>query len=306
MRNKTRKSRFLYAFTLHVGCFLIFISVLASFCGTSLASDFPKQSNFVTDTTTTLSKETVAELNLKLKNYEAKIGTEIAVAIVSSTEGMPIWQFATELGNKWGIGKKDVDNGALLVIAIEDRELFIATGSQLEGALTDIESKKIIEDVITPHFRHGNFDDGITMGVEGMILAIAGESFTNLRMESSSSSESFVNIFFVLIFFVLPWFAAILGRSKKIWPGGVIGAIGGGVSGLLLNFAIIGIVAAAVSLSIFGLIFDLIVSRNFAAAKKSGSRVAWWAGGGRRNSKRGGFGGFGGGGFSGGGAGGRW
>ncbi len=306
MRNKTRKSRFLHAFVLHTGCFLIFISTLASFCGISFASDFPEQSNFVTDATTTLSDETVANLNLKLKNYEAKTGTEIAVVIVNSTDEMPIWQFATELGNAWKVGKKDVNNGALLVVAIVDRELFIATGSQLEGALTDIESKEIIDKVITPQFKNENFDDGITMGVEGMILAIAGESFTNLRMESSNSLESFANILFILVFFIFPWFAAILGRSKKIWPGGAVGAIGGGISGLLFNFAVIGIVAATVGLGIFGLIFDFIVSRNFAAAKKSNRRVAWWAGGERRNFGKSGFGGFGGGGFSGGGAGGRW
>jgi len=285
---------------------LIFTAGLI-FGGIAFAVSFPSFENFVTDTTATLSDKTVADLNLKLKNYETETGTEIAVAIVNSTDGMPIWQFATELGNAWGVGKKDVDNGTLLVVAIDDRELFIATGSQLEGALTDLEAAEIIEGVIAPRFKNGNFNDGIVAGVEGMILAIAGESFTNLRMENSSPPESFANIFFILIFFVFPWLAAILGRSKKIWPGAAIGVISGGFGGLLLNLAVAGIVAAVIGLGIFGLIFDFAVSRNFAAAKKSGSRAAWWAGGGSgRGNFGGGFGGFGGGGFSGGGAGGRW
>ena len=287
---------------------LIFTACLI-FCGTTFATVFPNFENFVTDTTATLSPKTVASLNAKLKNYEIETGTEIAIAIIETTGGMPIWQFATELGNQWGVGKTRTDNGAILVIAKLDRELFIATGSQLEGALTDLEAAKIIEEIITPRFRNEDFDNGISAGVDGIIAAIAGESFSNLQTESSTTKVNIFEIIFFAGFFIFPWLAAILGRSKKFWPGGALGAVGGGIGGLLLSFTAIGIAVTAVSCGIFGLIFDLAVSRNFAAAKKSGGRAAWWAGGGRSsrgNFGGGGFGGFGGGGFSGGGFGGKW
>jgi len=284
---------------------IIFIfTALLIFCGTVFAIDFPKFENFVTDTTTTLSSETVANLNLKLKNYETETGSEIAIVLVNSTNGMPIEMYTTELGNFWGVGKAKTDNGALLVVALDNRELFLATGSQLEGTLTDLEVAEIINEIISPRFTNGDFDNGITAGLDGILTAIAGESFTDLRMESSNPTENFMNIFLILIFFILPWLSAILGRSKRIWPGGVVGAISGGVGGAIFLSGISGIVGSIIGLGIFGLIFDAAVSRNYAAASRHG-RVAWWAGGGR-GSFGSGFGGFGGGGFSGGGAGGNW
>ncbi|MFH0834308.1 MAG: TPM domain-containing protein [Patescibacteria group bacterium] len=283
--------------------------VTGFFCEKVFAVDFPAFENFVTDKTGTLSAEEQANLNQKLANYEAETGTELAVVLVDSTGGEPIAQYATELGNKWGVGKAKVDNGALLVVAKSDRELFIATGSQLEGALTDIKAKEIIDKIITPRFKNNDFAGGIDSGVDGMIAAIKGESFTDLRMENSNgeSSAGIANFVFFALFFVLPWLSAILGRSKRIWPGGAIGAVGGGIGGAFLFSGILGIVGAAVGLGLFGLFFDFIVSRNYAKAGKRG-RVAWWAGGGRGGSGfgGGGFGGFGGGGFSGGGAGGSW
>jgi uncharacterized protein len=262
----------------------------------------------VTDTTDTLSLETVEALNLRLANYEMETGNEIAVAIISTTEDMPIAEYATEMGNYWRIGKKAVDNGAILLIALDDRKLFLAAGRQLEGALTDLESSQIIDEIISPRFKTGNFEDGISAGIDGIFSAIAGESFTELRTEETNenSAGGTINAIFIVIFFVFPWLAAILGRSKKIWPGGAIGALGGGIAGaiFLSGFLILG---AAIALGALGLLFDFAVSRNYAAAKKSGRNVAWWAGGNRGGlGGKGGFGGFGGGGFSGGGAGGSW
>lgn len=287
--------------------FLLGFLAVFTFWSSAAAVDFPQFENFVTDTTGVLSTTTVENLNVSLANYEVETGTEISIVLIDSTDGMPIAQFATALGNEWGVGKANVDNGALLVVAIDDRELFLATGSQLEGALTDLEANEIIDEVITPRFKNGDFDDGISAGIDGIFAAIAGESFTGLRMgdAGSGSPANFANIFFILIFFVLPWLAAVLGRSKRIWPGGAIGAIGGGVSGALLFSGILGIAAAAVGLGLFGLAFDALVSRNYTKAGKRG-HVAWWAGGGRGGFGGGGFGGFGGGGFSGGGAGGSW
>ncbi len=293
--------------------FLIGIFAFSLILVSAAAASFPKFQNFVTDTTGTLSSSVVAELNSKLANYEAQTGTEIAVALITSTEGMPIDQYATKLGNEWGVGKARVDNGALLVVAVDDRELFLATGSQLEGALTDIETRDIIDEVITPRFKNSDFDGGISAGVDAIIAAIAGESFTDLRTNNTASApssvEGILNVIFVFLFFGVPWLAAILGRSKKIWPGAALGSIGGGIGGTLLTSSIAGFFGGAIVLGLFGLLFDFIVSKNYANAQKSGDHVAWWAGGGRGGfggGSSGGFGGFGGGGFSGGGFGGKW
>jgi uncharacterized protein len=288
--------------------FIFLFAAILFFCGTVFAADFPQFEDFVTDTTGTLSKSIIVELNEKLANYEAETGTEIAVALVDSTDGEPIEMYATNLGNAWGVGKANTDNGAILVVAVADRELFLATGSQLEGAVTDIEAREIVDEVITPYFRNGDFDGGISAGVDAIFAAVNGESFTDLRMENTvGGGVEIGNFVFVVLFFVLPWLAAIFGRSKKIWPGGVAGAVAGSVGGGIFLGGILGILGAAVGLGIFGLIFDAAVSRNYAKAGKRG-HVAWWAGGGRGGSGfgGGGFGGFGGGGFSGGGFGGKW
>lgn len=291
--------------------FLLEILAFGLFVNAAIAVDFPAFQNFITDTTGTLASETVANLNTRLANYEMQTGTEIAVALIASTEGIPIEQYATDLGNEWGVGKTKVDNGALLVVAVDDRELFLATGSQLEGAVTDIEAREIIDKVITPRFKNSDFDSGISAGVDAIIAAIAGESFTDLRTNNTASApssvEGILNAIFIFLFFGLPWLAAILGRSKKIWPGAALGALGGGIGGTLLISSLVGFFGGAIMLGLFGLLFDLIVSKNYANAQKSGGHIAWWAGGNRfGGGSSGGFGGFGGGGFSGGGFGGKW
>ena len=285
--------------------FLIIVFASLIFIGSVFAVNFPIHKNFVSDFTATLSPQTVDKLNTNLKNYEVKTGTEIAVAIINSTDEIPIWKFATDLANEWGIGKKDVDNGALLLVAKNDHQLFIATGSQLEGGLTDVEAKNIINTVIAPQFKKEDFDTGIINGTNAMIASLQGESFTDLRALKKTNSEiNFSGIIFFVVFFIFPWLAAILGRSKKFWPGGVGGAVTGGISGVFFGLTFGGIAIVAIGVGLLGLLFDFIVSRNFITAQKSGTPIAWWAGGNR--GKFGGSGGFGGGGFGGGGAGGNW
>ena len=294
----------------------LFTAAIIFFISTSLALSvvFPKYQNYVTDTSNLISSATEEKINLFLKSYEAETGTEIAVVTIPLIENLSPNEYATGLGNEWGVGKANVDNGAILLIETDDqpgkRDIYIATGSQLEGGLTDLESRDITEFVITPYFRNGEFDTGVLAGVEAMTLALAGESFTNLRSESNQSegSTDLGGTIFFAIFFVFPWLGAILGRSKKIWPGGALGAMAGGFGGLIFSFALWGVIAATIGLGIFGFFFDWAVSRNYANAKKGSGHIAWWAGGGRggRGGFGGGFGGFGGGGFSGGGGGSSW
>lgn len=282
---------------------------------TVFAIDFPAYQGYVTDAANLLSSRAVASIEQKLKNYEVETGTEVAVLTIALIpDGMSANEYATALGNAWGVGKKQVDNGAILLIETDDapgqRDIYIATGSQLEGGLTDLESRDIVDNVIIPRFQDGDFDGGVETGVDAILAALQGEEFSSLRTTSgaSESSADWVTVIFFVAFIFFPWVGAILGRSKRVWPGGVAGAVGGGILGSFIAVGLATIIPLAIFFGLFGLLLDFIVSKNYQAAKKSGHSPSWWAGGGGFGSSggSGGFGGFGGGGFSGGGGGGRW
>jgi uncharacterized protein len=293
-------------------------SLLAILLATNLVFavvEIPAYQDFVTDTSGIISDTVETRLNAQLRSYETETGTELAILTIPLIpDGLSANEYATQVGNSWGVGKAKVDNGALLLIETDDvpgqRDIYIATGSQLEGGLTDIEATDIVESVIIPQFRAGDFDMGVTNGVTAMIASLAGESFTDLRMDSTSGNgDTFGNIFgffYVFFFFVLPWFGAMFGRSRAIWPGGAVGALVGGFIGFIGDLGTGGLIGAALGIGLFGLGLDWLVSRNYENAKKSGDNPSWWAGGGSSGGSSGGGSSFGGGGFSGGGGGGSW
>src|SRR6266581_7223667 len=129
----------------------------------------------VVDQTGTLSGGDAASLNQTLRNFEARKGSQIAVLIVPTTDGEAIEQFSLRAAETWKIGRKKIDDGALLVVAKNDRHLRIEVGYGLEGALTDVTSQRIIDEVITPRFRSGDFAGGISAGVDRIIRVIDGE-----------------------------------------------------------------------------------------------------------------------------------
>lgn len=271
------------------------------------AAELPIETGWVTDTAGIIDDSAEAEIAARLESYKQETGTEIAVATIDSTDGEPISQYAVRLANSWGIGQRGADNGVLLLVAASDREVFVATGRQAEGGLTDLESSRIIEEWILPEFRNGDYAAGVAAGVDGIITGLDGEVFAGATANPGISSDLIEGLLGVL-FFIVPWLAAILGRSKSIWPGGAIGAVAGGIGGGLasgLGFAVF----AAIGLGLIGLGFDWLVSNNYQKAAAAGRKPSWWAGGsggfgGGRSG--GGFGGFSGGSFGGGGAGGRW
>ena len=278
------------------------------------AADFPSHTGFVTDTANILSPEQRQDIEAELKNYEAKTGTEIAILVVQDTGEMPVADYAISVANKWGVGKKSADNGALLLVAMKTHSVWITVGRQLEGALTDSQCGAIARKIINPRFREGNYHAGLKEGVMAMEKVIAGESFTTERMARGSRPTSDFRMWEIIFFFgimVISWLAAILGRSKEIWPGAALGAVvGGGISWFLAySLFTIGIIAAISGAA--GMLFDWVVSRNYDKFRGGGPMPPWWMGGGF-----GGFGGggndsggsdnFGGGGFSGGGGGDNW
>lgn len=135
----------------------------------------PQLTGRVVDQTGTLSSGDIAALTQTLVDLERRKGSQIAVLIVPTTDGEAIEQFSLRVAEAWKIGRKKVDDGALLVVAKNDRRLRIEVGYGLEGVLTDVTTKRIIDEVITPKFKGGDFAGGIADGVSRMIGLVNGE-----------------------------------------------------------------------------------------------------------------------------------
>lgn len=286
---------------------ILFLTLLPPlFCS---AITFPSPTGYVTDTTSLLTPEQKNTLEQKLENYEKETKTEIALLITDTTSPLEISQYATQIGNEWGVGKSNADNGIMIVTAMSDRKFWIATGNQTGGALTDAKSGSIYRNYIKPHFKEGNYYTGLSKGIDAIIAELAGEVFTGSTAPApEGDSFSFFGIFFGIITGLI-WLGSVLGRSKAIWPGAVIGGLGGFFLGLILALGLFELISLTAVLSILGLGFDALVSGEYQSAKSSGRSPRWWAGGGGfsgGSSSGGGFSGFGGGGFSGGGGGGSW
>src|ERR1700748_2686506 len=134
----------------------------------------PPLSGRVVDQTGTLSASDIAALTQRLKDLETRKGSQVAVLVVPTTQPETIEQFSIRVADAWKIGRKKIDDGALLVVAKNDRKLRIEVGYGLEGALTDVTSKRIIDEIITPKFRSGDFAGGVSAGVDRIIGVIDG------------------------------------------------------------------------------------------------------------------------------------
>src|SRR5882672_11038695 len=129
----------------------------------------------VVDQTGTLSAADANALQQSIRAFEARKGSQIAVLIVPTTAPESIEQYSIGVAQVWKIGRRQFDDGVLLVVAKNDRHLRIEVGYGLEGALTDVTSKRIIDEIITPKFRNGDFAGGITAGVDRIMRVIEGE-----------------------------------------------------------------------------------------------------------------------------------
>src|SRR5580704_7653936 len=135
----------------------------------------PPLSGRVVDQTGTLSSGDIATLTQTLKDFETRKASQIAVLIVPTTEPETIEQYSIRVADAWKIGRKKVDDGAILLVAKNDHKLRIEVGYGLEGALTDVTAQRIIDEVITPKFKSGDFTGGISDGVDRIIGVVNGE-----------------------------------------------------------------------------------------------------------------------------------
>lgn len=172
MRNRLALTiRTWYRYLLTIGLIMAMMSMSA---WAQIA--IPELKSHVTDLTATLSPNEIVLLEQKLSSFEEKKGSQIAVLIVPTTRPESIEQYALRVAENWKLGRKNIDDGALLVIAKNDRTLRIEVGYGLEGILPDAKAKQIIEQIIIPHFKNGNLAQGTGAGVDAMLRLIQGES----------------------------------------------------------------------------------------------------------------------------------
>ena len=151
----------------------------------------PPLSGRVVDQTGTLTAGDIASLTQTLKDLETRKGSQVAVLIVPTTDGEAIEQYALRVAEAWKIGRKKIDDGALLVIAKNDRRLRIEVGYGLEGALTDATTKRIIDEDITPKFKAGDFGGGVAAGIDKMVRIVNGEKLPEPEPPHWQDSQSF-------------------------------------------------------------------------------------------------------------------
>jgi uncharacterized protein len=248
-------------------CFFLAASVF-QFASAQKFPDPPNPPRLVNDYAGILSAEEKESLEKKLLIYNDTTSTQIAVVTIQSLNGYPASDYAIQLGEHWGIGQKGRNNGALILVAVEDRETFIATGYGLEGSIPDALAKRIVEQDMIPYFREGNYFKGLDKATDTMIALASGE-YTALPRKEKFPWQVLMVIFLMILFFLF--------RMMSVRNYAHTNSIPFWTAWTLLN-----------------------------AARRS-QKGSWGSFSSRGGSfGGGGFGGFGGGSFGGGGAGGRW
>jgi uncharacterized protein len=264
----------------------------------SAAIDFPRLTGRVVDEANLLSPKARAQLTERLAQHERDTTHQVVVVTLNSLQGRPIEDYGYQLGRTWGIGQKDRNNGALLIIAPHERKIRIEVGYGLEGTLTDALSRNIIETRMTPHFRSGNFESGIVDGAL-MVLAILegravqlqasrAEVGTQGTLSPALGGSIFVSVFLIFIGQVL-----ITSLRSRTEASAIVAALGFLAFTLMFSVAI-GVGAALVFalLNQIRLRPEVRTGHGFSRSGSSGSSSSG-------SSFSGGGGSFGGGGASG-------
>lgn len=252
----------------------------------------------VTDLTGTLNNEQQGALEHKLAGFEERKGSQIAVLLVPTTQPETIEQYSLRVVEQWKLGRKGVDDGALLLIAKDDRTLRIEVGYGLEGALPDVTARRIVDDIIVPRFRAGDFAGGIDAGVDSMLGQIEGEPLAEPAWQRSPPPEARSDRYGKVIFLFVVLLMAGHENLREMVGRIPAAAIVSGASGLAIWWlAQTVVVPLVIALGIF--IFTLFARKSTKPGGLFGLG-GWGApGGGLGGGFGGGGGGFGGGGFSG-------
>jgi len=267
----------------------------------------PPLSGRVVDQTGTLSAAQVASLDAKLAAFEREAGSQLVVLIVPGTAPEDIAAYAQRVGDAWKIGRRDVGDGLLIVVAKDERRLRIEVAKALEGAVPDLAARQIIDRYLTPAFRAGNYAGGLEAAVDALAARIRGEQLPPPKPEAPRSAPGTqwpdLALFFLLAVPVLGGvLTAVLGRRLGSLA---TGAGAGGLAWLATASVVVGVAAALVALLLVGVLGFGAVRRGRGTGGMippvifGGGGGGWGGGGGGGGFSSGGGGDFGGGGASG-------
>nr|WP_314128279.1 TPM domain-containing protein [uncultured Campylobacter sp.] len=271
------------------------------------SSNFPALTGRVVDQARVLSQSTKDELETLLATHENNTTNQVVVVTLESLDGVAIEEYSLELARHWGIGQKGKDNGVVLVVAPNDKQVRIEVGYGLEGTLTDALSSNIINYYIIPEFKKGDIQNGINIGIQKIIALLGGDE--GVKEEIEKQDETPMEAYGIVAGMLMVFASAIFGAAAlRI---GASATLSGFISGVATGtFGIEDLlVRGGVLLVLFMLLFYLM--RNMKTGGRGlyggGSSGGYGGGGfsGGGGSSGGGFSG-GGGSFGGGGASGRW
>jgi uncharacterized protein len=273
-------------------CLLTLVLLLPAYAEVAV----PALAQRVTDLTATLAPDTVSRLESTLAQFEQAKGSQIAVLLVPTTQLEDIAQYGIRVADQWKIGRENVDDGVILIVAKDDRKVRLEVGYGLEGVIPDAVAKRVIEEDIVPRFRQGDFSGGVEAGVTRLMRLIEGEPLPPPDMLHGSAPD--------LDQLVLPFIVGIVGGA---FLGALFGrGLGGFLAGLGAGawvWASVGVVVLAAGISFFVWLIVMSMGRGGGNWTSGGGR---WSGGGGSWGGGGGSWGGGGGGFGGGGASGSW
>lgn len=283
----------------------LFIVMLLLMPQMSLSLEVPQLRGHVNDYANMLSPGTSQRLEQALTGFEHSDSTQLVVLTIASLEGESLEEYSIKVAEAWRIGQSRLDNGAILLIAKQERKIRIEVGRGLEGKLTDLVSGRIIRGDMSPYFKKDDYDSGITAGVNSIMQVVKGEYQAQPR-DLKQGKKSAEPVFTLLLFLLV---AIIFIGSLSRFLGGIVGAAGLPLVGALtfpgLGIAILACLGAA------GFVLGLLIALMFGGGGRGfggGFGGPFIGGGFGSGSSGGGFGGFSGGGgsFGGGGASGDW
>ena len=269
----------------------------------------PALTGHVVDTTGTLAQAQREALEARLTAFEQARGAQVVLLLVPSTQPEDIASYANRVANTWKIGRREIGDGLLLIVAVQDRKLRIEVAKTLEGAIPDLAAKRIIDEAITPRFKQGDYAGGLDAGVTRITALIDGEGLPEPAMAGVKPSGDFDWMQLGLFLFIaVPVVGAV---SKKIL-GSRLGAVAtGGVAGVIAMVLTASLLIAGLA-GLAALVFTLVQNtpgqRGSGWRSGGGNNAGWGHGGGGfgGGGGGGGFGSGGGGDFGGGGASGDW
>lgn len=273
----------------------------------------PALSARVMDQTGTLDASRLAVIEAKLEAFEQSNGSQVVVLMVATTAPEDIADYTQRLGDAWKIGRRDVGDGVLFVIAKDDRRMRIATAKTLEGAIPDLIARRILDGAVTPAFRSGDYAGGIEAGVDQIFARIRGENLP-LPAEQTPRSTGLAGDFdfmdaLVFLVFAVPIGSAVLRGMFGNKLGTVLTGVGAGGLAWVLTTVLWVAIGAGLLGMLAALFLQFLPAPTSGGSGRSGRGGGWGGGGGGRSGGFGGGGGFssgGGGNFGGGGASGGW